>query len=352
VLIPASSTADVTPRRLQKFKVQAVTSYAWRVTEGEKVVQTGTALPDAMGLVTVPRVTITGARRVLTIEPKVTVALWGDSRENLDKACENIASILLHDITDWDVQVHTGDFTHNGTDEDWQKSLKYEGIRDLFVLGKLLLCTSNHDTDQVPQDTHSKRATWDKYTRGVLPINDQDGTNHFYAWHKGNVHIVFCDRFLTDSSTMQLWLDRYLEQVKPEEWLVAVWHNPAFEITYKPSDLRTCRPWLDSLARHGGDFVFNGHAHVYLRTKTLLPDGTVDEANGMVHIINGAGGASWKDPVPMGPQIAFTPPVQSFPCITFVTFTGSTAEVRTVDARPGKDLEIIDSWTWTKYQNN
>ena len=88
-------------------------------------------------------------------------------------------------------------------------------------------------------------------------------------------------------------------------------------MTYKETYLAHCRGWLESLARHGGDFVFNGHAHLYLRTKPLLPEGTVDEGKGIIHIINGTGGASWKDPAPMGPQIAFTPSVTSFPVITF-----------------------------------
>ncbi|MBE3134905.1 MAG: hypothetical protein IMZ55_15675, partial [Acidobacteria bacterium] len=38
---------------------------------------------------------------------KVKLAVWGDSRENLDRAASNIASLLLHDVTDWDVTVHT-----------------------------------------------------------------------------------------------------------------------------------------------------------------------------------------------------------------------------------------------------
>jgi hypothetical protein len=49
---------------------------------------------------------------------KVKLALWGDSRENLDQATEQIASVLLNDITDWDVQVHSGDFTHRGGEVD------------------------------------------------------------------------------------------------------------------------------------------------------------------------------------------------------------------------------------------
>jgi hypothetical protein len=285
---------------------------------------------------------------ILRAQEKVTVALWGDSRENLDNACENIASVLLNDITDWDVQVHTGDFTHHGSEEDWQRSLGYRGMKQLFLPGKFLLCTSNHDCEKGSGDTWDKKKTWDENTRGVLPVNDADGTTHFYAWHKANVHIVFCDAFLTDSTTMQRWLDRYLEEVKPGDWLVGVWHDPAYDLTYKEQYLPVCRPWLESLARHGGDFVFNGHAHLYLRSNPLLPDGTIDAAKGIVHIINGTGGASWKDPAPSDPRTAFTPSVKSFPCITFMTFEGNTAHLRTVDARPGNNLQTIDSCSWKR----
>ena len=280
--------------------------------------------------------------------PKITVALWGDSRENLDGACESIASILLHDITEWDVQVHSGDFTHHGSEEDWQKSLGYKGVKELFVAGKFLMCTSNHDAAPVAREGFSRRANWDNYTKGVLPVNDEDNTTHFSAWHKGNVHIICCDALFTEPAIMQRWLDRYLEKVQPDEWVIGVWHNPSYDVTNKEPFLPTCRPWLDSLHRHGGKFIFNGHAHVYVRTKKLLPDGSPDEARGMVHVINGAGGASWLKPVAVTPKTAFTPSERSFPCITFVTFQGDTASLRTVDARPGKNLQIIDTFTWTK----
>jgi hypothetical protein len=66
--IPEESVADVTPRRLQQFKVQADKSYAWRLTEADKVVQSGTVRPDAVGLLTIRRVLITTAPRTLTLE--------------------------------------------------------------------------------------------------------------------------------------------------------------------------------------------------------------------------------------------------------------------------------------------
>ena len=279
---------------------------------------------------------------------KITIALWGDSRENLDHACEQIASVLEHQITNWDVQVHTGDFTHHGTEADWQRTLAFPGIKDLYVPDKFLLCTSNHDAGGEGGNPITVRDIYDKHTRGILPINDADSTTHFYAWHKGNVHIVVIDAYFSDSATEQHWLDLYLDHVKQGEWLIGVWHNPAYGFTYKETYLDHCRGWLESLSRHSGDFVFNGHAHVYVRTKRLLPDGTVDGKKGLIHIINGTGGASWKDPVPMNPQIAFTLPVKSFPVITFITFEGGIAKLRTVDARPESHLKIIDSCTITK----
>jgi Calcineurin-like phosphoesterase len=280
-------------------------------------------------------------------QEKITIAVWGDSRENLDHACEQIANVLEHQITDWDVQVHTGDFTHHGSEADWQQTLAVPGIKELYVPGKFLLCTSNHDASGTKGDPSASREVYDNHTRGILPINDADGTTHFYAWHKGNVHIVVLDAYFSDSSTVQHWLDKYLEQVKPNDWLIGVWHNPAYEITYKETYLNHCRGWLESLARYGGCFILNGHAHIYARTKPLLPDGTVDNKKGIVHIINGTGGASWKDPVPMSSQIAFTPSVRSFPVITFITFEGRTANLRTIDARPENNLKTIDTYSIT-----
>jgi hypothetical protein len=70
VLIPESSTVDITPRRLQKFKVDPAGRYSWRLVEGEKVIQSGVANPDEVGLLTIPRVTITASVRTLLIEPR------------------------------------------------------------------------------------------------------------------------------------------------------------------------------------------------------------------------------------------------------------------------------------------
>ena len=57
--IPAEAVADVTLRRLQRFKVDASKEYVWELRRQDKVVASGTIRPDAAGLLTVPRLTIT-----------------------------------------------------------------------------------------------------------------------------------------------------------------------------------------------------------------------------------------------------------------------------------------------------
>jgi hypothetical protein len=274
----------------------------------------------------------------LLAQEKVKIAIWGDSRENHLGACENITEYLLHEETDWDFQVHTGDFTHAGYDEHWQKSLNYKGMDSLYIPGKFFMCTSNHD-DVV--------STWDNYTAGVLPINFTDSTTHFFHHQMGNVHVITCDAYFTNSETMNNWLEQELATIPEEDWVIGVWHNPCYgDITYKSSYLNNCSPWLEKFYAYGGDFIFHGHAHTYVRSHPLLPDGTVDHENGIVHIINGCGGASFKSPQTVVEKTAFTPSVNSFACITFVTIEGNSASVRTVDVRKLVNWGTIDEWTW------
>ncbi len=280
----------------------------------------------------------------LIAQQKIKIAIWGDSRENLDNACENIAGILLNDITDWDFQIHTGDFTHDGSEKSWKKSLNYNGINKLFVKGKMFLSTSNHEFE----DAYSKD-NWVKYTAGILPQNSADNTTHFYAYHIANVHVIFCDAYVTDKTEMQKWLDNYLNKVKDDEWLIGVWHNPSYDnLSYKESYLETCLPWLKSLYKHKCKFVINGHAHVYIRSKPLNPEGDIDNINGIVHIVNGTGGASFKDPVDKSSIIDFSPSVKSFPVITFLTINGNKAHLETVDARDKSKLQLIDKMDYEK----
>ncbi len=56
--MPRNATADVTPRRLQQFKVEPSKSYIWQVSDGGKILASGKVTPDAANLLTIPKVPI------------------------------------------------------------------------------------------------------------------------------------------------------------------------------------------------------------------------------------------------------------------------------------------------------
>jgi hypothetical protein len=67
VEIPQDSIADITPRRLQKFKVSKAAEYSWSMTCAENVLQSGNATADANGVLTIPAVKISGTPAHLQI---------------------------------------------------------------------------------------------------------------------------------------------------------------------------------------------------------------------------------------------------------------------------------------------
>jgi hypothetical protein len=54
-------SVDVTPRRLQQFKVKAGTTVAWTSSSGGKQVQSGKATADKHGLITIEGLTVAKA---------------------------------------------------------------------------------------------------------------------------------------------------------------------------------------------------------------------------------------------------------------------------------------------------
>ena len=62
-----SATADVTPRRLQRFKLQPGDRVRWSNNVNGRDVQTGDVVADQWGLVTVPQVQITRGGSRLTV---------------------------------------------------------------------------------------------------------------------------------------------------------------------------------------------------------------------------------------------------------------------------------------------
>ena len=69
--MPVASTADITLRRLQHFRIQSGATYAWQFVRDGNPVSSGKVTPDAANLLTIPRVTLTTAPGELSVTPVI-----------------------------------------------------------------------------------------------------------------------------------------------------------------------------------------------------------------------------------------------------------------------------------------
>ena len=65
--MPDISTADITLRRLQSFKVEPGRTYIWKLVRGGKQEASGKLSPDAANLLTIPNVAVTVVPAELTV---------------------------------------------------------------------------------------------------------------------------------------------------------------------------------------------------------------------------------------------------------------------------------------------
>lgn len=64
------ATVDVTPRRLQRFRLRAGDRVAWTNVSGRDVVQSGEVVADQWGLITLPQVEVSrGGNRIVVSRP-------------------------------------------------------------------------------------------------------------------------------------------------------------------------------------------------------------------------------------------------------------------------------------------
>jgi len=68
--MPEAITADITLRRLQKFKVKPGSTYAWQISSDGCKIASGTVQPDEANLLTIPQVTLTAIPAKLSLNPE------------------------------------------------------------------------------------------------------------------------------------------------------------------------------------------------------------------------------------------------------------------------------------------
>ncbi|MBF0431004.1 MAG: hypothetical protein HQK83_06975 [Fibrobacteria bacterium] len=293
---------------------------------------------------------------------KFTVAFWGDSRGNGGQATEEIAGYLVEEKGKTiDAHIQNGDFTYDGTSSDWVRAWGIKNIKEACVKDYFYMSTSNHDIGSSYQGEMAD----------FLPSN---GSNVFY-YHKSwpipgtlrKVHLLAFDLYYKQDTDAQInYFKDKLKDASPDDWILALWHSPSFNrMTYKNEQFGQKMDFVKYVAsaETGGDFVLNGHAHVFVRSHVLDAEGnrveisdsrhhtSPDSSAGLVHIVNGRGGqfdynenSPWENNV-FQPDLGKTPDG----LVTLMEFDDNTVHLNTV--KIGSDylvFDTLDTWSWTR----
>jgi len=180
-----------------------------------------------------------------------------------------------------DLWLMLGDNAYStGTDTEYQGSI-FQAYPTLLRTSVVWPTLGNHDAGSANSATQSG-IYYDIFT---LPTQGQaggvmSGTEAYYSFNHGNVHLICLDSASSDRTTngpMLKWLKADLAANR-QDWCIAYWHHQPYTKGSHDSDnekeaegiMRDMRTVLVPALEDGGvDLVLNGHSHAYERSYLL-----------------------------------------------------------------------------------
>jgi acid phosphatase type 7 len=164
----------------------------------------------------------------------------------------------------------------SGTDAEYQSKM-FNVYPHMMRQSPLWATIGNHDGYSADSATQ----TGPFYDIHTFPKNGEaggvaSGTEAYYSFNYGNIHVVVLDSYETSRSTtgaMMNWLKADLANVSAT-WLIAIWHHPPYTKGSHNSDTETNliemrKNFLPVLENYGVDLVLTGHSHSYERSKFI-----------------------------------------------------------------------------------
>lgn len=131
---------------------------------------------------------------------------------------------------------------------------------------------------------HATLGNHDILTRGGRPEIRHEAFGmpaRYYAWNLGPVSFVMIDSNDVDRTQLG-WIDRRLNRMRDDPWIVVVFHHPLYATGSRHIDTPGFQELFEQrFANAGVDLVLNGHEHLYSRAETA----------GVTYIVTGGGGA-------------------------------------------------------------
>lgn len=217
--------------------------------------------------------------------------VYGDTRSN-DVAHRSVLTSIKNNTPDFKFMINVGDVVSSGSSSsDWTtwSNAMTAVMGSTLQAGtppKYMAVNGNHDAA-----AGSGQANWRTNLSGQY---QQFGSNTFYYFDYNDARFILLD---SENSVTGAERTMLLDAMRnnPKKWLFAIWHQPIFDFGPKSYNGTLHTNWGIPLYQNGGDIIFMGHSHYYVKTKKLALNGAMnpplDSEKGTVQCVTGNGGA-------------------------------------------------------------
>ncbi|MBW6537868.1 MAG: metallophosphoesterase, partial [Mariniphaga sp.] len=250
---------------------------------------------------------------------------YGDTRTYPavhDQVCSSIINSLDGSGQDQTLLIHTGDWTSNDEENDWENeyfntAFPYSlEVKSKFqIMGAL----GNHEHYGTTFKKYWPYSYYDQSTLGFHYSFDY-GPIHFCIVDLPN-HIVNC----TLTQAQKNWIENDLD-ASPADWKVMVFHAPGYSSGVHPNNAEAQNYLHPLCSDKGVQLVLNGHNHNYAHWYL----------NRVHHLTLGGGGATLYNPTnTSGPGYVYSQKVHHF---AKFTINGDIMKVNVID-KEGDEVE-------------
>jgi len=216
----------------------------------------------------------------------VRLIVWGDSGKG-DSAQMTVAGALVADSAD--VALHVGDIVYPSGEAHYYDPRFFTPYAPLLRRTPMWVVAGNHDV----ANTQSFLDAW------YMPSNPVDGSEFYYSFDFGDVHVMAINSNAGLTSAVKNWIAADL-QATTRRWKIVFLHHTIYSCgNYHGSSSSLINALTPLFDAGGVDLVLTGHDHHFERSFPLrggqVADAWMDpdyvQPHGTVYVVTG-GGAS------------------------------------------------------------